>query len=70
MSQSTFVATALLAGFVLFLAAEGRLPEYGAALWGNTKASTPSSKGSSGGIFGKALGAVKTAGEIAAIAGG
>lgn len=71
MSQSTFLFAALLAGFILFLAAKGRLAPYGAALWGNTKAPTPSS-GSSGGILGtieKGIGIAKGIGEVAAVAG-
>ena len=46
MSQSTFIAGALLAGFVLFLAANNRLATYTAVLWGATAAPEPS--GSSG----------------------
>ena len=34
MSQSSFIAAALLGGFVLFLAAKGRLPTYTGILWG------------------------------------
>lgn len=34
MTQSSFIAGALIAGFVLYLAAKGRLPVYTAVLWG------------------------------------
>lgn len=68
MSQSSFVAASLIGGFVLFLAIRGRLPIYGAVLWGDTKQPVPSgglTSGSSsgGGIFGlagKAAGAAVT----------
>ncbi len=51
LSQSTFLVTALLAGFVLWLAAKNRLSAYTAVLYGNTAAPTPSG-GSSGGSGG------------------
>lgn len=38
MNQSSFIAGALLGGFVLYLAAQGRLSVYSAVLWGNTAA--------------------------------
>jgi hypothetical protein len=38
MNQSSYIAAALLAGFVLFLAAKGRLTAYTAVLWGATAA--------------------------------
>jgi len=38
MNQSTFIAGALLGGFVLYLAAQSRLSVYTAVLWGNTAA--------------------------------
>jgi hypothetical protein len=41
MSQSTFIAGALIAGFVLFLAARNRLSTYAAVLWGSTAAPVP-----------------------------
>lgn len=34
MNQSAFIVGALLAAFVLFLAARGRLPLYASILWG------------------------------------
>jgi hypothetical protein len=37
-NQSSFIAAVLLAGFVLFLAAKGRLTAYTAVLWGATSA--------------------------------
>jgi hypothetical protein len=40
-SQSTFIAGALIAGFVLFLAARNRLSTYAAVLWGSTGAQVP-----------------------------
>ncbi len=42
MSQSSYIAAILLAGFVLFLAAKGRLTAYTAVLWGATSASDTS----------------------------
>jgi hypothetical protein len=44
-TQSGFIAGALLAGFVLYLAAKGRLSTYAAVLWGPTSASVPNSGG-------------------------
>ena len=41
MSQSGYIAAALLAGFVFWLAAKGRLPTYAAVLWGQTAAPVP-----------------------------
>lgn len=41
MSQSGYIAAALLAGFVFWLAAKGRLPTYAAVLWGPTAAPVP-----------------------------
>lgn len=35
MNQSSYIAAFLLAGFVLFLAANNRLSEYAAVLWGS-----------------------------------
>lgn len=42
MTQSGYIAAALLAGFVLYLAARGRLNAYSAVLWGPTAAPKPS----------------------------
>jgi len=42
LNQSSFIAAVLLAGFVLFLAAKGRLTAYTAVLWGATSASLAS----------------------------
>ena len=42
MNQSGTIAAALLAGFVLYLAARDRLKVYAAVLWGNTEAQLPS----------------------------
>jgi hypothetical protein len=47
MSQSSYIAAMLLAGFALFLAAKGRLPTYAAVLWGPAPA--PASNGGAGG---------------------
>lgn len=53
MDQGPFIAGALLAAFVLWLAANNRLNTYTAVLWGPTAAATPtggnSSSSSSGG---------------------
>lgn len=49
MKQSSFIVAALLAAFVLFIAARGRLPLYASVLWGPKPADTsaPSSGGGS-----------------------
>lgn len=63
MSQSSSIVGFLLVAFVLFIAAKGKLPNYTAVLWGNTKAPPPSGGTSSGGSGG-ILGTVKTGIEI------
>lgn len=54
MSQSGTIAGAILAAFILFLAAKNRLGTYTAVLWGPTAAPPPSgnlpSSGSSSGL--------------------
>lgn len=67
MNQSSYIAAALLGGFVLYLAAKGRLPVYAAVLWGPTAATppAPSSSGSSGGSG--IVGAIGTAANVAAV---
>jgi len=47
MNQSTYIAAALLGGFILYLAAKGRFSAYTAVLWGPTSAALPSLSGSS-----------------------
>lgn len=47
MNQSAFIAGALLAGFVLYVAAKGRLNVYTAVLWGPTAAPAPGASGGS-----------------------
>lgn len=59
MSQSSSVVAFLLVAFVLFVAAKGKLANYTAVLWGNTKAATP--KSGSGGGGGGLAGDIKTA---------
>jgi hypothetical protein len=58
-NQSTFIAGALLAGFVLYVAAKGRLATYSAVLWGPTNEPVPSggstSASSTTGQLGSAL---------------
>lgn len=50
MSQSAVIGGALLAGFVLFLAARNRLTVYERVLWGAKSAPAPAAKsGGSGG---------------------
>ena len=44
MSQSGVIGAALLAGFVLFLAARDRLKVYTGVLWGDTSAPLPSAQ--------------------------
>lgn len=65
MSQSAFIAAALLAGFVLWLAAKNRLGVYTGVLWGNTADPTPSGGASSGGGSNHLANAAKSAGDIA-----
>jgi len=48
MNQSSFIAGSLLAGFVLYLAAKGRLSVYANVLWGPTSQPVPSGGSSSG----------------------
>lgn len=50
MNQSSIIAASLLAGFVLYLAANDRLKVYAAVLWGDTKAPLPSSEVPAGGF--------------------
>lgn len=65
MSQSSFVFGALIAAFVLFIAARGRLPVYASVFWGPAPA-TPqppaqeSDDGGGGGIGSVIGGAVGT----------
>jgi len=47
MSQSGFIAAALLAAFVFYLAAKGRLPVYAGVLWGPTAQPVPTGAQSS-----------------------
>jgi hypothetical protein len=62
-SQSGWIVAALLGGFVLYLAAQGRLGAYTAVLWGPTAAPAPTlGSGASGGSSG---GLGKLAGDVA-----
>lgn len=75
MSQSAVLVAALLAAFVLFVAARGRLASYGAVFVGQPAAQPGSGgSGSSGGGLGGTLktvaGTAKTIGEISAFVGG
>lgn len=63
MNQSGFIFGALLAGFVLFIAARERLPLYASVVWGPAPAQPSAggaggSAGSSGGSIGGAVGHV------------
>lgn len=74
MSQSAVLVAALLAAFVLFVAARGRLASYGAVFTGKP-AAEPGSGGSSssgglGGTLKTVAGTAKTVGEISAFLGG
>lgn len=72
MSQSSFIVGALLAGFVLFLAAKGRLGTYTSVLFGNTAAPVGTAAKSGGGLSGtlKTIGSVaKTVATVAEFAG-
>lgn len=48
-NQSSFIAAMLLLGFVLFLAAKGRLTAYTAVLWGASGAASGSTSSASAG---------------------
>lgn len=73
MTQSGYIAAFLLAAFVLYLAAKGRLTAYSAVLWGPTSKAAPATTdngpptsgnltgGNSVGDVGKALGDIGTA---------
>lgn len=50
MNQSSFIVGALLAGFVLYLAAKGRLTAYTNVLWGPTAAPVGSGGNGTGGM--------------------
>jgi len=52
-SQSAWILAALLGGFVLYVAAKGRLQTYASVLWGPTAAPAPTvtSGGGSGSVF-------------------
>lgn len=73
MSQSAFIAGMLLAGFVLFIATEGRLNVYVSILAGSGSAGANNlSSGSGGGSSGgsgndSTMSDVETAAEIAAV---
>ena len=71
MNQSSFIVGALLAGFVIYLAAKGRLSTYAGILWGPTSAALPSASGGSSNSNSVMNSAVNTAGNVAekAIAG-
>ena len=66
MSQSSWIAAALLAGFMLFLAARNRLSAYTAVLWGATAAPEPTGNvgGSSGGGGGGGIDVGKVASAV------
>jgi hypothetical protein len=61
-SQSSFIAAALIAAFVLWLARNNRLGAYTAVLWGATAQPTPtgsaSSSPSASGVTASQLGSV------------
>jgi hypothetical protein len=63
-NQSSLIAGALLAAFVLYLAAANRLTVYTGVLWGNTAAPVPSG-GTSSGSGGTISTTLSTLGKIA-----
>lgn len=70
MTQSATLVACLLAAFVLFIAARGRLGAYGAALFGKAPAApnvggSSSGGSSSGGTVGRVLDTLGTASDIA-----
>jgi hypothetical protein len=70
-TQSAFIFGALLAAFVLFLAARDRLSTYAGVIWGAPSAAPlkSSGSGSSGGSTKDAVSAIKSAAELAALVG-
>jgi len=66
MSQSSYIAGGLVLGFVLYLAAKGRLKTYGQALFGPSPTAT--SDGKSGGIGGAASDFLEAGKTVAALA--
>jgi hypothetical protein len=48
LKQSSLIVAALLAAFVLFLAARGRLPLYASVLWGPKPTATPPASNAGG----------------------
>lgn len=70
MSESSYIGAILLAAFILFLAAKGRLTAYTNVLWGNTAAPAPAaSSGSSSGILGTIGTAISLGTKVAEITG-
>lgn len=73
MSQSAVLVAALVAAFVLYVAARGRLSAYTTAVLGSAPPAGGSGGGGGKGGIGKTVGQVadvaKTAGEIAAVFG-
>lgn len=71
MSQSAYLVGALLAAFVLYLAARGRLNTYAGVLFGAAPSSGSTSGGGGGllGTIGKVVGVAKTVGQVAEVAG-
>lgn len=68
MNQSSFILGALLAGFVLFLAARGRLNAYASVLWGAAPSgprygSVEGGGTSTGSVWGDVLGDI-TSGNV------
>ncbi len=66
MSQSSLIVAALLAGFVLYLAAKGRLTTYTGVLWGQTAAPLPGGSSTSSGV-GSLLGQIGSAGATTSL---
>lgn len=69
MSQSSIVGATLLAAFVLFLAARGRLKAYTDVLWGPTEQTPPALLPGAGGAKPGVSGAPEGLGGIAGLLG-
>ena len=68
MSQSGFIVGALLAAFVLYLAAKGRLSVYTGVLWGGSASGSGTGGGGSGSALAGVASLASTAAQLFALA--
>lgn len=68
MNQSAFIGGALLAGFVLYLAANNRLQTYAAVLWGATNSALPTEAAGATGVSGSTHGGGSVTDVIGSVA--